>query len=147
MARVNQEFVRVVGPLFGGVALLGFACVVFYGISVFAERDRIHKEKLKQAKADISSFIATRNEEFTSNGKLDPWGTAYELSTEESKEGVTTSYAARSAGPDQKLDTSDDIVEINSDLNWTNAGQAIGTRTGRATRGFFKGLWKSDDGK
>lgn len=32
-------------------------------------------------------------------------------------------------------------------INWTEAGEGSGKRAGRMVRGFFRGLWRSGDGK
>jgi len=152
----SKDPINVLSALIlGGIALI-LAGMAFYGISYLAEQDRIRKAEeaklqaeIQQAKQQISGIIAHRKDEDFSeqNFGSDPWGTEYRVLITESEEKVFMGCAVISAGPDKQFFTSDDIVEKNDDLNWTKAGQAIGTRTGRTTRGFIKGLWESGDDK
>jgi hypothetical protein len=77
----------------------------------------------------------------------DPWGTPYHFTIHEKNEKVVTKYEIRSAGFDMQFDTQDDIVKVNSDLNFTNVGKSIGSKTGRTAVGFVKGLFKAADNK
>lgn len=121
--------------------------LIVVGAAVYFMMEAIQRaENRATARKDLKSFIAARKEiDFTQSRGVDPWGTPYHLRQIEDEIAIT--YLAQSAGPDKKLDTSDDLFEGNSDLNWTKTGQAIGVRTGRTARGFFKGLKKSGDGE
>lgn len=123
-----------------------FSSIILFGIFFNYGKNLIAEGRLRDiATKDIHQILETRGtESFTAPQPNDPWGVPYRTSAEG---GSITKFSVYSAGPDKQFDTSDDLKESNSDLNWTNAGSSIGQKTGRMARGFFKGLWDSGDGK
>jgi hypothetical protein len=124
--------------VFGGVFLFA---MVFNFVGYCLEESG----RRKVATQEIHQILEARGTEgFLSAQKNDPWGTPYKTAA---VGGGITTYEVQCAGCDKKFDTDDDLKETNSDLNWTKAGTSVGQHTGRAARGFFKGLWNSGDGK
>lgn len=48
--------------------------------------------------------------------------------------------------PNRQYEQKKPVVQ-KQEFNWTNAGEKVGRNTGRTTRGFFRGLWNSNDNK
>lgn len=133
-----------------GLSLAVFVFILFLRI----EEAREEKAKLRQQKAkvifDMRHLLEHRELEKFKEDKLnvkDEWETPYKSGFYESKERAVITYFISSAGPDKVWGTEDDIKRENSDINFTNSGQATGKRVGAAGRGFIKGLLKSGDGK
>jgi len=160
MQQSNEK--HVLAPIGGALALLVIGGLFFLIATkvneirqerAAAEQRRLAAEQLnaeiQQAKTKMVSILRDRHQDDWECSDLDPWGTKYEVKVIENKENTValTDYRVLSAGPDKEFGTDDDLISNNSDMNWTKTGEAIGNRTGRATRGFIKGLWNSDDGK
>lgn len=132
-------------PLPVAILSVVLICVLFW-IGSLAVAHSKHLAKIDQVGKDLDIVLANRDQGIEVD-KIDPWGTSYMLMVTSKEEDVLKTYVAVSAGPDKQIGTSDDITKQNRDLNWTNAGNVVGTKTGRLTRGFFRGLWQSGDGK
>lgn len=110
------------------------------------------QEKLENAHAQVSRITADLDRKTTATGvyvrakegeinEKDPWGTPIDVSY--SQGGVAEVVQVRSAGPDRKFRTDDDIVRQGMAMNFKGAGEGIKKNAeetaSKVAKGFVKG--------
>lgn len=76
--------------------------------------------RLRQQTTDTASYVRLAPEDVK---EIDPWGTRLTVTYTEG--GLSESFEVRSAGPDGRKHTADDIIETGTVVNFKGVGRAM----------------------